>query len=109
MVEEIQIDLIGVSVAGQEGGADGCRVEAEFSGNDLGGFETRLKRASLRFLNDGIEYQRTSLHHAAAEHDAFDVQQIDHTRDASADVFPSAFDHHEREIVAFIRLMCDVF
>ncbi len=50
----------------------------------------------------------TRVHHTAAEHDSLDIQQIDNTCDASADVFTGALDHHQRKIVTFICLMRDV-
>src|SRR5215216_1535908 len=105
----IEHGSISVRVASEEGGADWCAVEAEFGGDDLGGFETGLESASFYFLNNRIKYQRAGVHHTATEHDALDIQKIDHARDAGADVFSSALDHHEREIVAFIGLVCDVF
>ena len=42
----------------------------------------------------------TGVHHAAAEHDALDVQQVDDGGDARTDESASSLDHHGREIVA---------
>ena len=96
-------------ISSEEGGADWCAVEAEFGGDDLGGFETGLESASFYFLNDRIDDQLAGVHHATTEHDALDIQKIDHARDARADIFSSALDHHMCEIVAFIGLVCNVF
>ena len=96
-------------IAGQQSDADGCGVETEFSGDDWGRVKTRLKSAAFYFLNDGVEDEWSGVHHAAAEHDSLDVQQIYHARDARADVFSGSLDHHRREIVAFARFVGYVF
>ena len=38
-------------------GTNRSAVEAEFGGDDLGGFKTGLKGAAFYFVNDRIEYQ----------------------------------------------------
>src|SRR6185436_8211230 len=97
--------LISGCVAGEERGADWCAVQAEFRSDDLSCFKAWLKRAPFYFLNALIEDERAGVHHTAAEHDTRDIQQVDHTRHARADVFASALDHHERKVVAFICLV----
>src|SRR5215207_10085898 len=94
--------LIGGRVSREEGGADWSAVETELCGDDLRRLKTRLKRAAFYFVNDWIEDQRAGVHHAAAKHDAFDVQEINDTRHARADVFSGTLYHHEGKIITFI-------
>ena len=61
-----------------------------------------LECAPLCFLNNRIENQIASLHHAAAQHDPFNIQEVNNAGDAGANVFPGAFNHHQRKIVAFL-------
>ena len=46
---------VSVRVACEHCSADGSGVEAEFGGDDLGGFKTWLKSPAFYFLDDGIE------------------------------------------------------
>src|SRR5687767_12384040 len=91
-------------VASEEGGADSGCVWSERGGHYFCGFKTRLERAALRFLNHRVQDYFARLHHAATEHNPFNVQQVNHARHTRADIFAGALQHHQRKIVAFSRL-----
>jgi hypothetical protein len=96
-------------IASEHRGADGSGVKTKLSGDDLRRFEAWLKGPTFNFLNDGIENQRTGIHNSAAKYDPLDIQQIDDARDARPDIFSRSLDHHQREVVTFVRLVSDVF
>jgi hypothetical protein len=67
-----------------------------------------METASVPSADNRIENQFARFHHAAAEHYALDVQQVDDGGDRRAYVFAGALNHQERKVVAVSGFACDI-